>query len=201
LTKPIILMRRTIQQPIGLRQQNILSHILQISTLSILLPVNEIVSTKIFVDIYETLRVYSRVPDVEISFERIAMKRAMLPRPTDAELAILRVLWELGPATVRQVQEALSQQRETGYTTVLKFMQIMTEKGLVERDQTERTHVYHVSLTEEQTQRQLVGDLLDRAFGGSARQLVMQALATKKTPEKEMAEIKRLLDKLEGEGQ
>jgi BlaI family penicillinase repressor len=124
--------------------------------------------------------------------------KALPVKPTDAELSILRVLWELGPSTVRQVQEALNERRETGYTTVLKLLQIMTEKGLVERDETERTHVYQASLPQEQTQRQLVSDLLDRAFGGSAKQLVLQALATKKASAKEMAEIRRLLDKLEG---
>jgi BlaI family penicillinase repressor len=124
--------------------------------------------------------------------------KALPVKPTDAELSILRVLWELGPSTVRQVQEALNERRETGYTTVLKLLQIMTEKGLVERDETERTHVYQASLPQEQTQRQLVSDLLDRAFGGSAKQLVLQALATKKTSAKEMAEIRRLLDQLEG---
>lgn len=126
------------------------------------------------------------------------MARDLPAKPTDAELSILRVLWELGPSTVRQVQEALNERRATGYTTVLKLLQIMTEKGLVERDETERTHVYQASLTQEQTQRQLVRDLLDRAFGGSAKQLVLQALATKKASAKEMAEIRRLLDKLEG---
>jgi len=126
------------------------------------------------------------------------MAKALPPKPTDAELGILRVLWELGPCTVRRVQEALNERRETGYTTVLKLLQIMTEKGLVERDETERTHVYQASLAREQTQRQLVSDLLDRAFGGSAKQLVLQALATKKASAKEMAEIRRLLDRFEG---
>ena len=125
------------------------------------------------------------------------MRRGAPPRPTDAELAILRVLWRLGPSTVRQVQETLSQGRETGYTTVLKLMQIMTEKGLVKRDETERSHVYRARLEEEQTQRQLVEDLLKRAFGGSARQLVMQALSSKKTSAKELAQIRELLDQLE----
>jgi len=125
------------------------------------------------------------------------MPKPTLPRPTDAELAILRVLWRLGPSTVRQVQEILNQERETGYTTVLKLMQIMTEKGLVKRDETDRSHVYQARLKEEQTQRQLVDDLLERAFGGSARQLVMQALSGKKTPAKELAQIRKLLDELE----
>jgi predicted transcriptional regulator len=121
-----------------------------------------------------------------------------LPRPTDAELAILRTLWRRGPSTVRQVLESLNQDRETGYTTALKLLQIMTEKGLVERDETERTHVYRARLTQEQTQRQLVGDLLDKAFGGSASQLVLQALATKPASADELAQIRRLLDELEG---
>jgi len=125
------------------------------------------------------------------------MEKRTLPRPTNAELAILRVLWRLGPSTVRQVQETLNQDRETGYTTVLKLMQIMTEKGLVDRDETDRSHVYRARLKEEQTQRQLVDDLLERAFGGSARQLVIQALSGKKTSAKELAQIRELLDQLE----
>jgi len=113
-------------------------------------------------------------------------------KPTDAELSILRVLWTNGPSTVRQVAEALG--RETGYTTVLKLLQIMTEKRLVLRDETERTHVYEAAYTEDQTQRQLVTDLLDRAFGGSAATLVLQALAARKATPEELQKIKRLLD-------
>lgn len=122
------------------------------------------------------------------------MRKQKLPRPTDAELAILRVLWQRGPSTVRQVQETLNGDRPTGYTTVLKFLQIMTDKGLVQRDEAQRTHVYAAQLSEEQTQRQLVGDLLDRAFGGSAQKLIMQALASKKSSPKELAEIKTMLE-------
>ena len=125
------------------------------------------------------------------------MSNQDLPRPTDAELNILRALWRLGPSTVRQAQEALNRDRETGYTTVLKLMQIMTEKGLVERDESERTHVYQARLTQEQTQKQLVGDLLEKAFGGSASQLVMQALAAKPAKSDELAQIRQLLDELE----
>jgi len=121
-----------------------------------------------------------------------------LTRPTDAELAILRVLWSRGPSTVRQVHEAISRDRETGYTTVLKLMQIMTEKGLVERDESERTHVYQARFTQEATQQRLVSDLLDKAFGGSASQLVMQALAAKPASADELAQIRCLLDELEG---
>jgi predicted transcriptional regulator len=114
-------------------------------------------------------------------------------KPTDAELAILRVLWSRGPCTVRQVAEALG--RETGYTTILKLLQIMAEKSLVRRDETARTHVYEAAYSEDQTQRQLVTDLLERAFGGSASKLVLQALATSKATPKELAEIKKLLEK------
>lgn len=116
------------------------------------------------------------------------------PRPTDAELGILRVLWERGPSTVRQVHDILTLERPTAYTTALKLLQIMTDKGLVQRDEAERTHIYHARLSEEQTQRQLVRDLLDRAFGGSSTKLVMQALATKRASAEELSEIRRLLD-------
>jgi BlaI family transcriptional regulator, penicillinase repressor len=126
------------------------------------------------------------------------MSKPSTPRPTDAELAILRVLWQLGPSTVRQVHEALSGDRATAYTTALKMLQIMTEKGLVRRDESDRTHVYFPRLTEEQTQRQLVRDLLDRAFGGSASKLVMQALATKRASAEELSEIRKLIDGRDG---
>ena len=122
------------------------------------------------------------------------MARHKTPGPTDRELAILGVLWERGPSTVRQVNEAISADRSTGYTTTLKLMQIMTEKGLVVRDESDRTHVYKANVAEEQTQRQLVGDLMDRAFGGSARKLVMQALAAKKVSAEELAKIRQILD-------
>ena len=122
------------------------------------------------------------------------MSKPTTPRPTDAELAILRVLWERGPSTVRQVHEVLARERPSAYTTALKLMQIMTEKGLVRRDETERTHIYHARLTEDQTQRQLVRDLLERAFGGSASKLVMQALSAKRASAEELGEIRKLLD-------
>jgi predicted transcriptional regulator len=122
------------------------------------------------------------------------MPKTSVPRPTDGELAILRVLWERGPSTVRQVHEVLSRERPAAYTTALKLMQIMTEKGLVSRDERDRTHVYHARLSEEQTQRQLVRDLVDRAFGGSASKLVMQALAARRASSEELSEIRRLID-------
>jgi len=121
------------------------------------------------------------------------MARVTPRRPTDAELAILRVLWARGPCTVRQVHDVLARTRPAGYTTTLKLLQIMTEKGLVRRDDRDRTHVYEPRLSEERTQRQLVADLLDRAFGGSAAKLVLQALAARKASPQELNEIRRLL--------
>ena len=116
------------------------------------------------------------------------------PRPTDTELAILRVLWARGASTVRQVHEALADTRETGYTTTLKLMQIMAEKGLVKRNETERSHVYSPVAGPEQTERQLVQDLVDRAFGGSAAQLVLRALSADGTTDAELKEIRKLID-------
>lgn len=117
-------------------------------------------------------------------------------KPTDAELAILRVLWTRGPSTVREVAEALG--RGTGYTTVLKTLQIMTEKKLVVRDESERTHVYRPAYTEHQTQRHLVSDLISRAFEGSAAKLVLQALASGPTSPEELEEIRALLESQRG---
>jgi BlaI family transcriptional regulator, penicillinase repressor len=123
---------------------------------------------------------------------------AKRPRPTPAELEILRVLWERGPSTVREVHESLDRERPTGYTTVLKLLQIMTEKGIVTRDESARAHVYAARVPEADTQRQLVGDLLDRAFGGSALKLVLHALSARKASPAEIARIRRMLDELEG---
>ena len=117
-----------------------------------------------------------------------------LPRPTDSELAILRVLWEHGPSTVRHVHGVLAGTRETGYTTTLKLMQIMAEKGLVTRDESARTHVYAARLTQDQTQRQLVADLLDRAFGGRSAALVMHALSAQPASPDELQEIRKLIE-------
>ncbi|HKP85059.1 MAG TPA: BlaI/MecI/CopY family transcriptional regulator [Blastocatellia bacterium] len=126
------------------------------------------------------------------------MATISLPRPTDAELEILRVLWQRGACTVREVQESLNEAKPTGYTTVLKLMQIMTDKGLVRRDERQRAHVYEARLAQEQTQQQMVGDLLERVFNGSATSLVMQALATKKkTSTEELSEIRRIIDEFE----
>ena len=122
------------------------------------------------------------------------MNRSSARRPTDAELAILRILWERGPSTVRQVHEILGQERTAAYTTALKLLQIMTEKGLVERDERDRTHIYRARLSEETTQRQLVRDLVDRAFGGSSTKLVMQALASKRASAEELRDIRLAID-------
>lgn len=129
------------------------------------------------------------------------MRKIDGPRPTDAELAILGVLWERGPSTVREVQEALEADRGTGYTTALKLLQIMLEKGLVRRDDRQRTHVYSAAVSRIRTQRQLISDLLIRAFEGSSQQLVLQALSTKKASREELNQIRALLDQLEGERQ
>jgi predicted transcriptional regulator len=128
------------------------------------------------------------------------MPRQTTPRPTDSELEILRVLWQRGPSTVREVHKTLNQKRPTGYTTVLKLMQIMTEKQLVQRDEEQRAHVYEARLPQEQTQQQLIGDLLERAFDGSAKKLVMQALSAKKASAADLSEIRELLDKFERGG-
>ena len=123
------------------------------------------------------------------------------PRPTDAELSILRVLWRRGPATVRDVHEELTQHNGTGYTTILKLMQIMTEKGLVVRDESQRAHVYQARYSEDRTQHQLLTDLTDRAFGGSAARLVMQALSGRRASADELNAIRRLLDQMEGDAE
>jgi predicted transcriptional regulator len=127
------------------------------------------------------------------------MPKRKLPRPTDSELAILRVLWTRGPSTVREVHNAMTSLQETAYTTTLKLMQIMAEKGLVLRDESQRTHVYQAAAPQEQTQRQLIGDLLDRAFNGSAQKLVMQALSAKQASAEELAEIRKMIDQMEGD--
>ena len=128
-------------------------------------------------------------------------KKRRNSRPTDAELAVLRVLWQRGPSTVREVHDVLNAEKPTGYTTVLKFMQIMHDKGFLVRDESQRSHVYQPRVPAEKTQRQLVAELLERAFEGSARNLVMQALSAKKVSPEELAQIRALLDEIEREEQ
>ena len=125
------------------------------------------------------------------------MPRRPSPRPTDAELAILRVLWRRGPSTVSDVHDALSRERAMGYTTVLKLMQIMPEKELVRRDESQRAHVYEAQLAREETQQQLLGELIERAFEGSATKLVMQALSAKQASAEELSTIREMLDAFE----
>jgi BlaI family transcriptional regulator, penicillinase repressor len=117
-----------------------------------------------------------------------------LPRPTDAELEILTALWSTGPATVRQVYELVCQRRPAQYSTILKFMQIMADKGLVLRNETQRAHVYEAARPREWTQQQLAGHLLERAFNGSAKALLIGALSAKKTTKAELAELRKLVD-------
>ena len=119
----------------------------------------------------------------------------MPPQPTDSELDILHVLWQEGPSTVREVQHHLS--GESGYTTILKLLQIMKEKGLVTRDESQRAHIYEAAVSKEHAQKQLVDDLLDRAFGGSAEKLVLHALSSERVSAEEFAEIRALLDDLQ----
>ncbi|MEL7003378.1 MAG: BlaI/MecI/CopY family transcriptional regulator [Bacteroidota bacterium] len=119
-------------------------------------------------------------------------------KPTERELEILQVLWKKGTCTVREVYEELSQDKEVGYTTVLKFMQIMHDKGLVSREKEGKTHFYRSEITQDKTQNQLIDQLLHSAFGGSAMKLVMQALGNQNSSKEELDEIKKYIDKLQG---
>jgi len=119
------------------------------------------------------------------------------PRPTDAELEILTVLWSRGQATVRDVHETIASRRPTQYTTVLKQLQVMAEKGLVLRNEHQRAHVYESARPREWTQRQLAGDMLQRAFNGSAKSLMIGALSSRKASKKELAELREILDEYE----
>lgn len=128
------------------------------------------------------------------------MTNESFQKPTASELEILRVLWTRGPSTVREVHEALSQKKELGYTTVLKLLQIMTAKGTVRRDEDQRAHVYSACQPATETKRQLVGDVLQRVFGGSASDLMVHALKGRRTSKKELEEMRRLLDEHERRG-
>jgi BlaI family penicillinase repressor len=125
------------------------------------------------------------------------MKDASPQKPTAAELQILQVLWERGPSTVREVHEALQEEKALGYTTVLKLMQIMTTKGLVRRDENQRAHVYEAQQPAEKTKRQFAADMLERVFDGSARELMMHALASQRSTRQEIEELRSLLDEHE----
>ncbi len=143
--------------------------------------------TKVFVDNDEDLRQYLR-----------PMTKTRV-QPTKAELAILRVLWAEGPLSVRSVQTILEQSRPTGYTTVLKTMQIMADKGLVERDDTVRPQIYRARHSEDRTQKQMLGDLIQRVYGGSVKALVLHAIGTRKPSAEDLEAIEKLLDRFEGE--
>ena len=125
------------------------------------------------------------------------MARRKNSRPTDRELTILRILWDNGPCTVREVNEAMNEDQDTGYTTTLKLMQIMADKGLLRRDESQFKHVYKPAMTEEKAQKLLVGELLEKAFSGSAEKLVMRALSAKKVSAKELTKIRKMLDEFE----
>ncbi len=127
------------------------------------------------------------------------MPEENMPTPTNAELSILRVLWRRGASTVREVHEELNAEQETGYTTVLKFMQIMHKKGLVERDSSEKAHVYEAAIEEVEAEQGIVKDVLQDSFQGSAKKLVLSALSMKTSTPEELAEIRKLIDKLENE--
>jgi BlaI family penicillinase repressor len=126
------------------------------------------------------------------------MAHEPLQKPTASDLEILRVLWTRGPSTVREVHESLREQKALGYTTVLKLLQIMTAKGTVRRNEDQRAHVYEACLPATETKRQLAGDVLQRVFEGSASELMMHALAGRRTSKKELEELRRLLDEYEG---
>lgn len=119
------------------------------------------------------------------------------PRPTDAELEILTILWSRGPSTVRDIHEITALRKPTQYTTVLKLMQIMAEKGLVRRNEKQRAHIYEAACSRERTQKQLAGDLLQRGFNGSAARLMQGALSARKASKSELAELRKLLDEYE----
>jgi predicted transcriptional regulator len=125
------------------------------------------------------------------------MKIGNVSRPTDSEFEILTILWEHGPGTVRQVHDRLSETKPSQYTTTLKLLQIMTKKGLVERDESERSHVYRAAAGREEVLRQMAGQLLNRVFGGSARNLLLGALSAKRATKKELAELRELIDEHE----
>lgn len=126
------------------------------------------------------------------------MARKKVSGPTEKELSILAILWKNGPSTVRAVNEQMNKQQKTGYTTTLKLMQIMTEKRLVLRDDSKFQHIYRPAASEEKTQKQVVGDMLEKVFAGSAEKLVMRALSAKKVSPTELAKIRKMLDKMEG---
>jgi BlaI family penicillinase repressor len=126
------------------------------------------------------------------------MPRKPSSQPNDVELAILRVLWDCGPSTVREIHDALRGSRDAGYTSTLKMMQVMVEKGVLKRDSSRRPHIYRPAVPEEQTQRSIMSNMLKSVFGGSTRKLVLRAVETGRINDEERAEIRKLLDRMEG---
>lgn len=126
------------------------------------------------------------------------MKKKSSPKPTEAELEILQILWDSGPTTVRFVNDKLNLKKEVGYTTTLKIMQIMTEKNLLARDEENKSHIYSAVYKKDETQKVLLDKFLESTFGGSASKLVLQALGNRKTSKKEIEEIRKFLDEIEG---
>jgi BlaI family transcriptional regulator, penicillinase repressor len=127
------------------------------------------------------------------------MPRQPSSMPTDAELTILRVLWDCGPRTVRQIHNAIKTQRGIGYTTTLRTVQVMTDKGLLLKDESERPQLYRPAQAEEQTQLQLVDNLVQKAFGGSAMNLVLRAASARRVSPEELAQVKKMIQKAKGE--
>ena len=125
------------------------------------------------------------------------MSNKLIPKPTESELEILKVLWEHGPSSVRFVNDEINKRKETGYTTTLKFMQIMLEKNLLTRNTDNRSHIYEAAISQEETQRDLLGKFVDNVFGGSAMHLVMQALGDHEASKEELDQIKALIEKME----
>lgn len=149
---------------------------------------------------YESFRITFIVKLICVKTQTFSAMNREHIKPTDSELEILQILWAKGPCTVREVNEELNLKKETGYTTTLKIMQIMTEKGLLTRDESRRTHVYSAAVQEQEMQKQLLDKFLDSVFKGSAADLVMQALGNGKTSAEELHEIRKLIDQMEKGG-
>src|SRR5579872_743943 len=154
--------------------------------------------TNFFVDTARAAVIMTKEFVVREHSGETSMARPVTGRPTDQELEILKVLWQRGPSSVRDVWRVLSKERDIGSTSVLKIMQIMRDKGLIVCDTTRRPQIYRTKRSQRAMRKQLVGDLLDRVFGGSAKLLMLHALDTKRCPPEELLEIRKLLDQIEG---
>lgn len=155
---------------------------------------------EIFRTINLELRIGSYIFDLRnVSYFKILKMSTKIPKPTESELQILQVLWQYGPSTVRFVNEQLTSGKAVGYTTTLKLMQIMFEKKLVSRNESEKTHVYEAAINEKEAQDQLLDRFLETAFKGSAMKMVMHALGNRKASKQEIDELRKLLDKMDNE--